>query len=197
MEADEFWGLVEQARQDARAESSRPSAGAIGQALVRRLTRLPLERIVDFAHLCWSVKERVDRWEFCAACLVITGYLSDDTFDYFKAGLIGLGREAFDRVTADPDSLANHPDVVAIAAGHAPPDHLRGEEILSAAGEAYFARTGDEEAFHEAMMSGPTDGTRGSEWDGRFGEEDVAAIPVRLPGLVACFGETLGSGGTS
>jgi hypothetical protein len=48
-----------------------------------------------------------------------------------RAGVIGLGQEAFEQVVADPDMLADHPMVQAIAAGAIDPLALgrRGDPV--------------------------------------------------------------------
>src|SRR5262249_15388639 len=138
VERDEFWSIVEQARADAaESHSGWPSGDAIGAALTDRLAQLPLQRVLEFDGCYYPVVGRADQWEFCAAAWVICGYLSDDFFTDFKAGLVGLGRETYERVVADPDTLAEHPLVQAIARGQADRLTLPGEAIGIAAPDAY------------------------------------------------------------
>jgi len=189
---DEFWELVERARADATESGvAWPSGSAIGAALVERLASLTPERIVEF-HRCFThVARRAHQWDQCAAAFVIWGYLSDDGFSDFKAGLVGLGRDTFERVVADADALADLPLVRAAAAGETVRFVLAAEAIHYAAARAYERRTGDAEAFWDALdgladeEDGPSGGTR---WSGRFGSaEDAAQIPVRLPRLYGLF----------
>lgn len=131
--------------------------------------------------------------ELCAAAFVIWGYISDDGFNDFKAGLVGLGRDTFERVVADADTLADLPPVQAAAAGRSDRIVLAAEAIDSAAATAYGRRTGDDDAFWDVLDSLPPDddeyGPRtGERWSGRFGSpEDAARIPVRLPRLHDLF----------
>ncbi|MFD6821443.1 DUF4240 domain-containing protein [Streptomyces sp. NPDC060085] len=53
-----------------------------------------------------------------AAAYLIGGGCSNDSFMDFRAGLIALGRDWYEKATADPDSLADHPAVIAAAAVH-------------------------------------------------------------------------------
>lgn len=53
--------------------------------------------------------DRVHRWDEWAAAYQIGGGCSDDVFSDFKAGLVALGSDWFERVAADPDELASHP----------------------------------------------------------------------------------------
>jgi Protein of unknown function (DUF4240) len=86
-----------------------PSGSAIGAALAERLMPLPLEQIVG-SHLCFRrVVRRAHQWKVCAAAFLIWGYISDDGFSDFKAGLVGLGRETFERVAGSPEDAARIP----------------------------------------------------------------------------------------
>ncbi len=51
-------------------------------------------------------------WE---AANLVCGGCSTDGFWYFHAWLIGLGRDIFERVVADPDNLAEVPEVQRLA----------------------------------------------------------------------------------
>jgi hypothetical protein len=158
-----------------------------------RLAEFPLERILEFDRCYARAAERAHRREVCATAFLIWDYISDDSFSDFIAGLIGLGREAFERTVADPDALADHPLVRAIAAGQVDRCTLHGEAVQFAASQAYERITDDADAFWEALESQPEDADRdepatGERWSGHFGgADDVAQIPVRLPRLHALF----------
>jgi hypothetical protein len=194
----EFWSLVETAREDVSGEGVRwPSGSVIGRALGVRLAQLPAERIVEFYYCYHRVVARAHQWGCCAAAYVIWGYISDDAFADFKAGLVGLGREAFEQVVADADALADHPMVQAIAAGQVDRFALAAEELQFAASYAFEQHSdGDADAFWEALEAQPDEPDReeepaaGDEWSGRFGSaDDAAQIPLRLPRLLALFPE--------
>ncbi|MFI7617352.1 DUF4240 domain-containing protein [Nonomuraea terrae] len=90
-----------------------------------------------------------------AADLILDGYCSTDSFWYFQAWLIGLGRDTFELVVADPDNLADVPEV------RRPADRPRQDwaddewpewEALSyVAAGAYEEATGAEEGVYDAM----------------------------------------------
>lgn len=194
MQPGEFWTLIEQARVDASDDhGAGPSSAAIGAALADRLSGLPPERIVEFYQRYLQTVSRADQWRVCASAFVIWNYISDDSFSDFKAGLVGLGQEAFEQVVADPDVLADHPMVRAIAAGHVGRFALAGESIQFAASTAHERCTDDADAFWEALDSQPAEAAGGEDepgepWSGRFGSpEDAAQIPLRLPRLHALF----------
>jgi len=49
------------------------------------------EEILDFADHYFDVRDRLEQWEMVAAYLLISGDLSSDGFDDFKAGVIAPG----------------------------------------------------------------------------------------------------------
>lgn len=189
---NEFWTLIEKARAEA-SDGAWPSGSAIGAALVDGLVRLPPGRIVEFHHRYLRTASRAHQWRMRAAAHLIWDRSSDEAFGDFKAGLIGLGEDAFEDAVADPDALAHHPMVRAIADGRVDRFALAGEAIDLAASRAYERRTDDADGFWKALEEQPADadGDRpesGESWSGRFGgPDDVTRIPLRLPRLHALF----------
>ena len=107
MNVDEFWALIE--------ESGRHGSYADERAewLAETLAQRPTEEIVEFQLRQAEVKKAADTWQMWgAAYRVCRGWCSEDVFWYFQSWLIGLGREAFERVTVDPDALADVPAVL-------------------------------------------------------------------------------------
>src|SRR6185369_2557943 len=94
MLVDDFWQIVELSRSDADITDDRFDADAIGAALTERLSALSLEDILGFDELYFEASRRLQQWELCAACFLISGHISDDTFNDFKAGVIAMGRAA-------------------------------------------------------------------------------------------------------
>jgi hypothetical protein len=67
------------------------------------------EEILDFADHYFDVRDRLEQWEMVAAYLLISGDLSSDGFDDFKAGVIAPGthpRPGAPSRRAVPDSLS-------------------------------------------------------------------------------------------
>ncbi|MBM0276239.1 DUF4240 domain-containing protein [Micromonospora tarensis] len=195
MRVKEFWSLVERAREDVLDDGAAwPSGSMIGEALAARLAQLPAERIVEFQRCYERLAARGHRWGLCAAAYVIRGYVSDDSFSDFKAGLIGLGREAFERAVADADALADQPVVRAIADGHVDRFSLAAEAVQVAASNTFRQHSDDADGFWEALEAqhdepgGEGEPSAAEHWSGRFGSaDDAAQIPLRLPRLLALF----------
>ena len=99
MTVDQFWEHVE------ATQATDPYVHA--KRLVERLAALPLEEILDFDY--WWVRARNAAYTaklWAAAELIAGERVSDDSFEYFGARLILRGRDLFQEVVADPDSLA-------------------------------------------------------------------------------------------
>jgi len=106
---DDFWDLIHR---------SAPAANGQDRAawLTDHLAQLPVEQIIEFELHLTTQRRRVDtQLMWGAACHIMQGRCSDDSFWYFQPWLVGLGREAFDRVAAHPDALAQLPQVRRLA----------------------------------------------------------------------------------
>ncbi|MFJ6199680.1 DUF4240 domain-containing protein [Micromonospora sp. NPDC092111] len=184
---DEFWALVEASATATDTPDERLAW------LTDRLAGRPAADAVDFAVLLDGLRRQVDTWRHWAAALVVCGGLcSDDGFHYFQAWLVGLGRDAFARVAADPDALAEVPQVRRLA-GRSPRDWAEDEwpdwEGLDyVADEAYERITGVVDGLDEVVEAGgielsaspdPVD----EEWD----VHDRAELARRYPRLAGMF----------
>lgn len=188
VEIDEFWQIVDQARDDAGVTTGPFDDAAVAEALVARLMVLSRDEILDFDDLLSDVIARLDSWKVAVACQLITGYISDDFFSSFRAGLVGLGRRTVEQIFADPDSLAGHPVIVDIAEGRCERMSLDSEGLLFAASSAYARISdGDDDAFWQALDA--RQGAVGSgevlrrDWEP--GADDAERVPERLPRLSA------------
>lgn len=112
MGIDDFWKMIETARAAAEA-----GAGPLHETMADQLASRSREHILDYALRFEQFHDALDRWDVWAAGYLIGGGCSDDMFIDFRASVIGLGREWYERVLAHPDELAEHPDVRADAAG--------------------------------------------------------------------------------
>jgi hypothetical protein len=151
-----------------------------------------LDRVPPASRLAEDGVERAlgwDLWE--AADLIGRGELSVDAFQDFRLWLVMLGREAFEAAVAEPDSLAGHPAVRALAAEAAagPPGCF---DLAGVAEEAFDQMTDGLDPDVADLIEFPED----------FNEvaRDVAELPAppdfrapeglarRLPRLVELFG---------
>lgn len=176
MDESEFWTLV---------ETARSAATPTDEALVELLEGRSLEDLVAFQRRFDSVTDRVHRWDVWAAAYLIGGGCSDDAFGDFKAGLVALGSDWFERVAAGADELASHPLVIEAAESQDAAELLFDENFGFAASTA--AESGeDAEAFWAALEAVPDD-TESPELGDGWDFDDKREMSARLPRLASLF----------
>ena len=98
MSDTEFWTLLDAVR------AAQPEAPA--QWLAEQLGRDPA-RLMAFDR-CWLTQvDAAYNWQLWAAAYVLQGGCSDDGFWEFRNGLIGMGREAYEAITRNPDAIVD------------------------------------------------------------------------------------------
>lgn len=101
MTRDEFWNLIDTARV---ATDNDPDAQS--EQLEVALRELPDEELISFHEHFYTLYNPTYRADLWGAAYVINGGCSDDGFDYFRAWLIGRGKDAYEAALENPDSLA-------------------------------------------------------------------------------------------
>lgn len=108
MDVDAFWALIDASTRSTGRRSD-PVAAVEEQAerLRQLLRELPDDGLR--AYRSWVARQtaRANDWRVWAAGYLATGGMSDDAFEYFRLWLVHRGRDAFERVLTDPDSLAD------------------------------------------------------------------------------------------
>ncbi len=168
----------------------------VALALYELLSQLPAAEIAAFDNIFEEVRARADEASMAnAAVLIEHGFLGDDSFDDFRAGLVALGRSTFEAALASPDSLADHPLVREIASAN-DPRWLGREDMLFVASHAYAAVTGEDEVtfydFAEGLREASPESAdeadeavEGDDW----AITDEAEARQRLPRLAELFYE--------
>jgi uncharacterized protein DUF4240 len=165
----------------------------VALALLELLTQLSAAEIAAFDNIFEDVRATAESQDVVnAAVLIEHGFLGDDSFDDFRAGLVALGRTAFERAVAAPDTLADHPLVREIAAAH-DPRWLGREDMLFVASHAYAIVTGEDEVtfydFAEAQRPEPPAPVGDEEVDDYWDVDDEVVARQRLPRLSDLFYE--------
>jgi hypothetical protein len=178
-----FWELIEE------SVGQTERAGWIENRLAGRT---PAE-IVEFDIALTAARRRAESWTVWAAGYrIMSGLCSGDGFWYFLPWLVGLGRTDFGRVVADPDALADLPQVRRLAAR--PMDRWTDEDwpeweaLNYVSRQAYDRVTGEREGIIEALRALQHDypedpAPTGEEWD----FDDRAEMARRLPRVTALF----------
>jgi uncharacterized protein DUF4240 len=135
---ESWWSLVGEARMSV----ADPDDGeVVAAALTDRLATLDPEAIATYAAPMWAALAASYTTDLWGAAYLINGGCSDDGFDYFRGWLMSQGRDAYERIVADPDALAELPAVIrAVAKGI----ELEAEEMLGAVTTAYRRCTGED-----------------------------------------------------
>ncbi|TQE38472.1 DUF4240 domain-containing protein [Streptomyces ipomoeae] len=151
MDASDFWNIVDEARRTTASSMGDDSPtgegagdadwGAVAERASALLAARPVVEIVAAQQVLWDLLAESYRAPLWAAAYTINGGCSDDGFDYFRGWLILQGREVFERAVADPDSLAELPEIRAAAEEWAEVDC---ERTLGIAWDAHRTATGQD-----------------------------------------------------
>jgi hypothetical protein len=184
VDIESFWELIEECRRESRGRDERVTW------LCDALSRKSIAEIVQFQTCLDEVTHEAFTWELWAAAdRIFGGWCSDDGFCYFGLWMVGLGRGAFYRAVANPDSLADTPEVQCLVDRPRElwdDDWPEWESLDYVAMEAYGLLTGaDDEcgdAFYaavEAEQGGRERGSgpRGERWDVRCEDEAAHKLP--------------------
>ncbi|MFG6195298.1 DUF4240 domain-containing protein [Nonomuraea sp. JJY05] len=106
MDEDAFWTLIEQSSRETSTRKARL------RWLEERLSALPLDEVIDFQKWLDICEYRSNTWNLWVAYHASVPLGSDDGFLYFRRWLISLGRETFEHVITDPDTLIEVPEVL-------------------------------------------------------------------------------------
>lgn len=188
MDINEWWGLVERAREAAggRADDRDAPGDPLPGALTDVLAALEPERIAAFSVTAAEVSRSAYRWPLWNAAYLIEGGCGDDGFMDFRDGLALLGRETFTRAVADPDSLAGLPVVSRMSRGER--GWIGYESLNVPVAEAYRSVRGGTDSLDAAVAAALRErirpaGPEGEAWDA----EDDEANRRHLPRLAALF----------
>lgn len=137
----EFWSLI--SRSKAKAEDSYEQIEILTEILSTRSE----EDIIAFQKIFEELYASSYRSDLWGAAYIINGGCSDDGFDYFRGWLIAQGKETYYNTIENPEYLVRV--IKEEEAGD-----VECEDMLSAAGNAYHAKTGiDYGAFLDMIPS--------------------------------------------
>jgi hypothetical protein len=189
MNIEDFWALIETARTDAALGPGDPSQ-AFASALADRLAATSKQTILEYQQCFDQFHAAIHRWDMWAAGYLIGGGCSDDAFMDFRAGLVAQGRDWYERAADAPDVLAEHPEVIAAAAGGSD-EELFNETVNYAASYAYERISGDEDdcTFYDDydQFCGPRTHERRVDMGENFNFDDPSEMHARLPRLAHLF----------
>lgn len=122
-----------------------------------------------------------DLW---AAAYIIMGGCPDDSFDYFRAWLLYLGKDIYEEAINDPETVIPH--LEALGEDGMP----QFEELLSLACFAYEQKTGaDDEDYLELYARVTDDPMLEPEMEFDWDEDDEEGLRRKFPRLWEVFGQ--------
>lgn len=137
MTEEQFWQIIQR--------SFDASGGDIddqADALTDELEPLPVDEIESFDRIFNEKSVAAYSWDLWGAAYIINGGCSNDGFCYFRWWLISRGKEWYETVVKNADTLADYPEDLEVAGSEF-------EEI------AYVARQVCEEKAGDMAESGP------------------------------------------
>lgn len=172
MSLEKFWAVV------ATTTEHEHDAARQLDALRFTLRKLSTDELLAYEAAFDQVMTDSYSWDLWGAAYVVHGGASDDGFEYFRCWLVSKGRRVFERVLAQPDSLA---DLLAA--------NLQG--VLEFESFAYVAR--EVWAEKTGKPAGEMPGAAAMLYIGRNPtgkpfEEDEASLAKRYPKLFRRFG---------
>lgn len=211
MDDERFWEIVETVRDEVEIGGwSADLDQRWARALRTELLTLPPDSILDFDRRLAALRRSAETPEMAAAFELLLpislldghgGYFNGPTrtFRSFVNCLVMLGRDTFQRALDDPDTLADHPLVVAVGSDEIDGRVLLASRVDDAAGDAYCESTGYDDDDYPDLVEPPTDETTDeleeedeSEDDEEYDlEDDEAALAEwsadELPRLFALY----------
>lgn len=103
------------------------------------------EEIIEFEHQLRLQMEKVNTWNMMAASFVVCSFISDETYEDFRAWVVGQGKENFDKILRDPSEICN-----LIRPGQV--KEMGGEHMLFSAINAYLEKINSEDEEDEVKF---------------------------------------------
>lgn len=128
MEKATFWEIIEKSLSVPEEDQE--------NEIQKRLSEFSLDDIVHFEIIMRELLFEIDDYKTIAVLKIITKYVSDDSYLYFRCWLISKGQKVFNTILQQPDDLAEIVDASTF------PDF---ENLLYVADDAYRLKTGVDE----------------------------------------------------
>ncbi len=173
MDDPTFWQLIDESRSLCDGDDAVARAESQAEHLTALLKKRSAYEIEAFERRFTELMNASFTWDLWGAAFIINGGCDEEGFEFFRAWLIGQGREVFDRAMKDPQSLLE-----LVKAEPEPSEVLfEAEPLIFAAGDAYIARTSEDIDVPMPMRAAEP---KGRAWD-------EAELPSRFPALWAYF----------
>jgi predicted DNA-binding WGR domain protein len=179
MTESKFWELLEKCKEHG------DNAEEQMEWLVTKLSKRPVKDIVTFDYMFNKHYNNSYTSNLWAAAYIIMGGCSDDSFDYFRAWILYLGKEAYERAIEDPESLLPYLKVV-----EEQDEVPQLDEMLFIGSMAYEEKTGEDDEeyyklYEQLVDKDITQKEIELDWD----EKDEEGLRNKFPLLWEAYGE--------
>lgn len=136
-----FWELIDKA---IKAPNSNFETQCV--TLTELLAPYAEQDIISFEHILREKIEEASSWPVMAATFVVCSFISDDTYEDFRAWLVGQGKDNFYKAIKDPNTIREF-----LTPKQA--EDMGGEYMLFVGANAWLEKTGkdDEEEFYRLI----------------------------------------------
>jgi hypothetical protein len=159
-----FWELIDEARDDTAPTAPAAEPGGLSDVL----DELSDAELLAFHRMFAAQLARLNDWKVWGAGYVAAQGMGDDSFDYFRAWLVGKGEDAVKTALTAPD------DLVDFLSDHA--EEFDGELLEYVALDLIESRGLQPEPIEREADDDADGAPAGEEWD----EDDVDAMYPRL-----------------
>ncbi|WP_433831861.1 DUF4240 domain-containing protein [Flavobacterium anhuiense] len=133
MDKTEFWKIIEYSIAKSNNDRSQQE-----KVIIEKLATYNPEQIIEFEVIFRQLIIEADDFKIMAVQKIIEGYVSDDSFLYFRCWLIGKGEKIYTETLKNPEFLAGNI--------YEDEDELHYfEELMYVATDAYKIKTGKKE----------------------------------------------------
>lgn len=126
---DIFWSVIDESRATIAPYGDIPQQCKLASKILSTKSE---DQIVGFELTLRDLIRQANHFNVMAACKMCEGSVSDDSYLYFRAGLVSLGRAVYYAAIEDPDTCAE-----ALLLNN------EGEDVLYIADNAFLRRFGD------------------------------------------------------
>lgn len=128
MDETEFWKIIDYSIANSKNDKLEQE-----KTIVEKLSAYNPEQIIEFEIILRQLIIQADDFKIMGAQKIIEGYVSDDSYLYFRCWLIGKGEEIYKETIRNPDVLSD---------SISREDEFDFEELLYVSTKAYKIKTG-------------------------------------------------------
>lgn len=163
-----FWEIIEQSKEESQNYSKQI------EALTNKIASLEENEIIEFEFRFREALSKSAHYNVMAAAKIINGFVSDDSFLYFRCRLIAEGKELFFEAIENPEVIADA-DIKEL--------DFSGEDMLYIADNAFLKKFGDEteKALPRDVAFDYFNYDEGEEIKGEDWKEEE--LPIKYPNL--------------